>query len=124
VENGFHNHRIALKPADLILGLNTVTLKYFTPYNKNRVGLHSFTDQQDQKQYLYSQFEAYHCFRVFPCFDQPNLKATMRLSLTLPQDWIAVSNEKERRYQSAVKEGKRVLDKHGIAWFLAFYDDN
>jgi aminopeptidase N len=46
-----------------------VRLRYFTPYNKNRVGLHTFTDLKDQQQYLYSQFEAFHCFRVFPCFD-------------------------------------------------------
>ncbi len=29
---------------------------------------------------------------VFPCFDQPNLKATFTLSLTLPREWTALSN--------------------------------
>ena len=100
-----------------------MTLRYLTPYNNNRVGLHSFIDQQDQKQYIYSQFEAFHCFRVFPCFDQPNLKAKMTLSLTIPQDWIAVGNEREQRYEHAAQEGKRVLEKFGIDWFLNFYED-
>lgn len=100
-EAAFSNHVIPLRPAHVKLGWNKVTLRYFTPYNNNRVGLHSFIDQQDQKQYIYSQFEAFHCFRVFPCFDQPNLKAKMTLSLTIPQDWIAVGNEKEVRYENA-----------------------
>lgn len=121
--SSFHNHVIPLKPAHVKLGWNTVSLKYFTPYNNNRVGLHSFIDQQDKKQYLYSQFEAYHCFRVFPCFDQPNLKAKMTLSLTIPQDWIAVANEKEVRYEHASKEGLRVLQKFDTLWFLDFYAD-
>ena len=29
---------------------------------------------------------------VFPCFDQPNLKATFKLALEVPEEWCAVSN--------------------------------
>jgi aminopeptidase N len=29
---------------------------------------------------------------LFPCFDQPDLKATYKLSLDVPADWVAVSN--------------------------------
>ncbi len=29
---------------------------------------------------------------LFPCFDQPNLKATYKLSLNVPKDWVALSN--------------------------------
>ena len=65
----FQNQVIPLKIADLTQGWNTVQMRYLTPYNKNRVGLHTFTDSSDQQQYLYSQFEAFHAFRVFPCFD-------------------------------------------------------
>lgn len=46
---------------------------------------------------------------MFPCFDQPNLKAKMQLTLTVPDDWIAVGNEKETRYNSV--SGARVLQK-------------
>ena len=92
-----------------------------TPYNKNRVGLHTFTDSSDQQQYLYSQFEAFHCFRVFPCFDQPDLKAKMSLIVMCPEDWKAVSNAIETRYNTAT--GKHVLECAGIEWFLPFYED-
>ena len=47
----------------------------------------------------------------------------MTLSLTIPNDWIAVSNEKEVRYEHANKEGRRVLERDGIDWFLNFYED-
>ncbi|SDC65698.1 M1 family metallopeptidase [Williamwhitmania taraxaci] len=34
--------------------------------------------------------------RVFPCFDQPNIKATYRLEVSLPLAWSAVSNGSEQ----------------------------
>ena len=45
--DAFDNQRINLKSNILVQGWNTVELKYFTPYNKNRIGLHTFTDLQD-----------------------------------------------------------------------------
>lgn len=53
----------------------------------------SFVDV-DGKQYLYTQFEAYYASRVFPLFDQPDLKARMRLNVISPMDWKKIlSNE-------------------------------
>ena len=100
-------------------------LRYLTPYNKNRVGLHTFTDSSDGEQYLYSQFEAFHCFRVFPCFDQPDMKAKMSLIVLSPSDWKAVSNSIEKRFELRDEDnnGRHVLERAGIDWFLGFYDD-
>lgn len=54
----------------------------------------SFIDTADgDKQYLYTQFEPYYATRVFACFDQPDLKATMELSICAPQEWEILSNE-------------------------------
>lgn len=47
----------------------------------------------------------------------------MTLSLTIPKEWVAVSNEIEKRYEDVTKEGKRVLERYGIQWFLNFYSD-
>ena len=47
----------------------------------------------------------------------------MSLSVTIPQDWVAVGNERETRYEHANEEGRRVLEKHGLDWFLNFYAD-
>ena len=43
-QSGFQNHVIQLKKELLKLGWNRVTLRYLTPFNNNRVGLHSFID--------------------------------------------------------------------------------
>jgi len=101
-------------------------MRYMAPYNKNRVGLHTFTDSSDNQQYLYSQFEAFHAFRVFPCFDQPDLKAKMSLIVLCPTEWRAVSNAIERRYNlrdDNNRSGRHILERSGIEWFLHFYDD-
>ncbi|MBW4891308.1 ERAP1-like C-terminal domain-containing protein [Mucilaginibacter sp. HMF5004] len=42
--------------------------------------------------YLYALFVPDRARTVFPCFDQPNLKATFLLTLNLPTTWKALSN--------------------------------
>ena len=42
--------------------------------------------------YLYTLFVPDHARSVFPCFDQPDIKAGYQLTLTLPRDWTAISN--------------------------------
>ncbi|MBP5499530.1 MAG: aminopeptidase [Bacteroidales bacterium] len=42
--------------------------------------------------YLYTLFVPDHARSVFPCFDQPDIKARYSLSLTLPEGWTAISN--------------------------------
>jgi len=42
--------------------------------------------------YLYTLFVPDRARTVFPCFDQPDLKATYLLSLRIPSDWSALAN--------------------------------
>jgi len=58
---------------------------------------------------------------VFPCFDQPNLKAKMSLSVLSPAAWKVVSNSIEYRYDQASKEGMRIVEKIGLTWALKHY---
>src|SRR5574344_204686 len=44
--------------------------------------------------YLYTLFVPDHARQAFPCFDQPDLKAHFKLSLTVPSVWEAVSGGK------------------------------
>lgn len=77
----------------LRVGLNTVGVHYHNTYNNDGSGCVSFVDV-DGKQYIYTQFEPYYANRVFACFDQPDLKAQMRLYVVSPADWKKVlSNE-------------------------------
>ncbi|WP_447640254.1 MULTISPECIES: M1 family aminopeptidase [Chitinophagaceae] len=44
--------------------------------------------------YLYTLFVPDRARTMFPCFDQPNLKARLLLRLTLPKKWTAIANGK------------------------------
>ncbi|PXY27462.1 aminopeptidase N [Prauserella muralis] len=61
-------------------------------YMNTGEGLHRFVDPVDGGVYLYTQFETADAKRMFACFDQPDLKATYRLTVVAPRDWKVVSN--------------------------------
>lgn len=89
IDGGF----IFIDTAKLVVGHNTVGVHYSNSYNNDGSGCVSFVDV-DQKQYIYTQFEPYYANRVFACFDQPDLKAKMRLYVISPSEWKKVlSNE-------------------------------
>jgi hypothetical protein len=50
----FENHKIVI-PADLLTKVgNKVEIQYETFYQNDGIGLHSFTDPEDNNQYLYT----------------------------------------------------------------------
>ncbi|WP_333620147.1 M1 family metallopeptidase, partial [Dietzia sp.] len=61
-------------------------------YTTTGEGLHRMVDPVDGEVYLYTQFETADAKRVFPCFDQPDLKATYSVEVTAPAHWEVVSN--------------------------------
>ena len=62
------------------------------PYMHTGEGLHRFVDPVDDEVYLYTQFEVPDSRRVFAVFEQPDLKATFRFTVTAPAHWTVVSN--------------------------------
>jgi aminopeptidase N len=61
-------------------------------YGVSAEGLCRFEDPEDGETYVFS-----HCFldlapRVFPCFDQPDLKAPYDIRARVPEGWVARSN--------------------------------
>ncbi|MDN5659042.1 aminopeptidase N, partial [Brevibacterium sandarakinum] len=51
-----------------------------------------FIDPIDDEVYLYSQFEVPDARRVFPVFEQPDLKAPFSFTVVAPSRWTVVSN--------------------------------
>ncbi|MBV6521539.1 MAG: Aminopeptidase N [Gemmatimonadaceae bacterium] len=49
-------------------------------------------DPVDSATYLYTLLVPSDANQLFPCFDQPNLKARVSLTLTTPMAWTAVAN--------------------------------
>lgn len=86
--NGFF---ISLPATGLQSGPNTATIRFTHPYSEDGTGLHRFVDPVDGLTYLYSYLWPYYANRLFPVFDQPNLKARFTLSVQAPDDWVVVS---------------------------------
>jgi aminopeptidase N len=62
---------------------------------KNQVVIRFVAGEQSlnrNSEYLYTLLVPDRARTLFPCFDQPNLKATYNLTLEVPQKWVAVSN--------------------------------
>jgi aminopeptidase N len=64
-------------------------------YMNTGEGLHRFVDPVDGGVYLYSQFETADAKRMFACFDQPDLKATITLTALAAPSWVVISNGAE-----------------------------
>lgn len=84
----------------LVLGLNSIAVHYSNKFDNDGLGCLSYIDLSTSppKYYTYTQFEPHSCHRFIPCFDQPDLKATLSLNVIVPhQDskdqWTAISNE-------------------------------
>ena len=54
-------------------------------------GLHRFVDPEDGEVYLWAHTFLDEGQRIFACFDQPDLKAPMRLQVTSPAEWTVWS---------------------------------
>ena len=61
-------------------------------YSNSGEGLHRFVDPVDGEAYLYTQFEVPDSRRMFPVFEQPDLKATFEFHITAPSYWKLISN--------------------------------
>jgi len=73
-------------------------------YQNVGAGLNKFKDPVDHKTYLHTQFETFDAHRMFPCFDQPDLKATFTFTVLAPTDWVVVSNNPGQAQPVAGKE--------------------
>jgi len=71
---------------------NELTVVADAMYTNTGEGLHRFVDPVDDEVYLYSQFEVPDSRRMFAVFEQPDLKAAFRFTVTAPAEWQVVSN--------------------------------
>ncbi len=85
------NDGVRIQLADLHAE-NTLVVDADALYTNTGEGLHRFVDPADGEVYLYSQFEVPDSRRVFAVFEQPDLKATYRFTITAPAHWTVFSN--------------------------------
>ena len=76
---------LVIAPADLRVGANEITLEFRSadaPLNRH-------------PEFLYALLVPARARQVFPCFDQPDLKARYTVSLDVPSSWTAITNGAE-----------------------------
>lgn len=66
--------------------------------------------RDDEYHYMFStQFESCDARRAFPCFDEPNLKATFDFEIEIPEDQVALSNMGEKEVREGSKDGLKIV---------------
>ena len=83
VETVLINEHIVIPVQRLVQGDNSIILGGYS-------GDKALNRSDD---YMYTLFVPDHARSVFPCFDQPDLKAVFDLKLTLPEGWVSISNQ-------------------------------
>ncbi|MBX6330883.1 MAG: aminopeptidase, partial [Gemmatimonadaceae bacterium] len=89
VANGAH---VRIPAAALVRGTNTLAFRFaagIAAAGQSIIRVHDRTDGAD---YLYTLLVPADANALFPCFDQPDLKARVALTLTTPRAWRAVAN--------------------------------
>lgn len=78
----FRDDHIYIPTRALRMGRNVIRVEYTTRSEAlNRRG-----------DYLYTLFVPFKAHSAFPCFDQPDMKASFCLTLDIPAEWSAVGN--------------------------------
>ncbi|MEY3388079.1 MAG: aminopeptidase [Actinomycetota bacterium] len=71
---------------------NKLKIKAQCSYMNTGEGLHRHIDPVDNEVYIYTQFEVPDCRRVFPVFEQPDIKGVLNLTVKAPTKWTVISN--------------------------------
>ncbi|MEV7228710.1 aminopeptidase N [Polymorphospora sp. NPDC051019] len=79
-------------PLDDLRADNELVVRATMAFSSTGEGVHRFTDPDDGEVYVHCHAPLDSAQRVFACFDQPDLKAPLTLTLTTPADWTARAN--------------------------------
>lgn len=77
-------------PQPMSQGVARLSLHFSGVLNEQMRGL--YAAQAGAETFAFTQFEATDARRMFPCFDEPAIKARFRLSVTVPAHLTALSN--------------------------------
>ena len=122
------DERLALDlDAELPPGSITIAMEFAGRFNEQLVGFYASTFEADGADRVMgvTQFEAPHARRAFPCWDEPDFKATFDISLVTDASMLAVSNEAETA-RTTLGDGRvrydfartMVMSTYLVAWVI------
>ncbi len=90
--NAARDGHLVVPSALLRPGENLVRLDFIADVAPSGASIIRSHDPTDNRDYLYTLLVPADASQLFPCFDQPDLKARVRLAVTAPAGWTVVSN--------------------------------
>jgi len=102
---------VRLPAESLVPGDNRVQIEFGHDYSRTGQGLHRFEDPEDGRVYIHTHFEPYDANRLFPGFDQPDLKARFTLEVSAPAAWHIVSASRESAIETEASGGAGISRK-------------
>lgn len=96
-EYRFENEHIIISKKYFKKGENTVNISFIagnTSLNRN-------------KEFLYTLLVPDRARTLFPCFDQPDIKAVYSVKIEVPESWVAIANGKLNKVEE--KQGRKVF---------------
>jgi len=88
----FNGAHLLLPSASIHAGENVVTARFAALIAPAGASIIKFHDDRDDATYLYTLLVPSDANALFPCFDQPDLKARLTLTLEVPRRWNALAN--------------------------------
>ena len=83
-------------------GTNHIAMRFTALIAPAGASIIRFHDDTDGRDYLYTLLVPSDANALFPCFDQPDLKARLALTLTVPPSWTALANGVTEHVDSTV----------------------
>lgn len=86
------NEHILIPGKYLWKGENHIRLRFQSPIATSGSAVTRYLDREDKSEYIYTLFVPSDASTVFPCFDQPDLKARFSLEVKAPATWKVITN--------------------------------
>ena len=100
IDPAYDGERITLRDLE---PRNEVVVDARIPYVNDGDGMHTFTDPADDATYVSALLGMDIAHKVFACFDQPDLKAPISLTVSAPEAWTVVANGRETGLEGDVR---------------------
>lgn len=92
-ESGEHGLLIVTSANEMAAGSYKLSIAFSNDFNTDGAAINR--TEQEGRSYVFSQFEAIDARRAFPCFDEPGFKFPWQLTITVPENQMAISNTPE-----------------------------
>jgi aminopeptidase N len=97
----FNGAHLSIPARSVVVGENVVTMSFVTKIAAAGASIIRYRDATDGAEYLYTLLVPADANQLFPCFDQPDLKARVSLRLRAPANWRVLANGRETSSRAA-----------------------